>query len=63
MECYGKLLDKRDTLIFTMKILKADLNRHARDGSDSYATLHNLVQCHADLILVKAEIDVFLFGV
>ncbi len=62
MECYGKLLDRRDTIIFTMKILKADLNRHMRDGSNSYQTLSTLVQCHADLILVKAEIEMFLFG-
>ncbi len=61
MESYGRLLDKRDTIVFTMKLLNVELGRHLRNNTKALDTLDNLLQCRAELILVQAEITALLF--
>ncbi len=62
MQAYAKLLHKRDELIKVIDLLIVYLRKKAAEGGKIYEPMQYLLDCRAQLIVIKSQINVLLFG-
>ncbi len=62
MQAYARLLHRRDELIKVIELLLIFLKNKARKEGSIYEPMQYLVDCRAQLAVIKSQINVLLFG-